>query len=213
MVNLSELARLQAAVYRPAAGEFDALIDNGSVYVGVINQPDRKILAFRGSVTLTDWLHDFEAIPMTRPLVGTVHTGMWAGVEDIFERLDLRAGDVVSIVGHSLGCAHGAFTARLCLLRGIRVEQLYLLAPPRMGYSDFIAGLHNVGDLRAWHNAIDPVPEVPIATDDMPWAQFDLIKFVETPGGVDDLIPTKYHAIGLYVKGIADEHFGHQGGD
>jgi pimeloyl-ACP methyl ester carboxylesterase len=202
--SIHELALLQEAIYHPAQCEFTSILDNDSVYVGVVDRSDRKILTFRGSVTLTDWLHDFEMLPMTRPLVGTIHTGMWQGVEDMFDRLNLRAGDVVSIVGHSLGCAHAAFTARLCLLRGIRVEQLYMLAPPRMGYSDFIAGLRNVGDLRAWRNGIDPVPEVPIATDDMPWAQFDLIKFVETPGGVDDLIPTKYHAIELYVRGIAN---------
>lgn len=198
------LALLQQAVYSPKEGDFTELLDNGSVYVGVVNLSDRKILAFRGSVTATDWLHDFEALPVFQPLIGTVHDGMWQGVEDMFERLDLHAGDTVSIVGHSLGCAHAAYTARLCLLRGIRVEQLYLLAPPRCGYADFYMGLHNVGDLRAWDNGIDPVPDVPIPTDKMPWVQFDLIKFIEEPGGMDDLIPTKYHAIGLYVRGIAN---------
>ena len=202
MLSVHDLALLQQSVYHPAEGDFTALLDNGNVYCGVVVLSDRKILAFRGSITGTDWLHDFEAIPMTKPMVGTVHEGMWLGVDDMFERLNLHAGDVVSIVGHSLGCAHAAYTARLCLLRGIKVDQLYLLAPPRMGYQDFHDGLRSVGDLRAWHNGFDPVPDVPITTPHMPWAQFPLIEIVETPGGLENLVPTDYHAVGLYVKGV-----------
>jgi predicted lipase len=203
MIDAAVLAHLQQDIYSPGGDEFDEILDFDSVYVGKVRLNGSIVLVFRGSVTPTDWLRDFECVPVAVPLIGTVHAGMWAGVSDMFDRLNLQAVDAVSIVGHSLGCAHAAFTARLCLLRGIAVRQLYMLAPPRMGYADFIDGLRNVGDLRAWHNGLDIVTDVPVVTDDMPWAQFPLIEIVETPGGIENLNPIDYHAVELYARGIS----------
>lgn len=181
---------------------FDSVYDNGFVYVGKKVIHGQTVLAFRGSKTLTDWLDDFEAIPIAVPLVGTVHEGFWQGVEDIYERVGLRSGDSVILTGHSLGCAHAALFARLCLLRHGSVSQLYLFAPPRIGFQDFYDGLRNVGEIKAWQNALDPVPDVPFPLSGLPWAQFPLITITELPGGMSDIDPIAYHAIELYERGI-----------
>ena len=196
------LALLCQAVYAGDESQFDTIFDNGNVCVG------RKgnVLAFRGSLTALDWFDDFEAIPVAVPLVGTVHEGFWFGVSDIFEQVGLNAGDKVIITGHSLGCAHAALFARLCLLRGILVEQLYLFAPPRIGYQDFYDGLRNVKDLKAWHNTSeligDPVPGVPIVLPDEPWCQFPLIKICVPPDGIAAAFPMRWHNIALYASGV-----------
>ena len=196
------LASLCAAIYSPAPACFDSIFDNGSVCVLIQRRDGKKILAFRGSKTGLDWLHDIEAEPISVPNVGTVHEGFWAGIEDAFAHIGLTKDDQVILTGHSLGTAHAALFAKLCLNAGISVEQLYLFAPPRVGYQDFHDGLQSIPDIKAWHNGVDIVPEVPITLPGFPWVQFPLIHIFERPEGLDEFIPTDWHSIELYLKGV-----------
>lgn len=196
------LASLCAAIYSPVPGWFDSIFDNGSVCVGIQLRDGKTILAFRGSKTGLDWLHDFEAVPVHVAGLGTVHGGFYDGTVDAFRSLDLHEGASVIITGHSLGCSHAAIIAHMCLNAGVKVEQLYLFAPPRCGYSDFLNGLDFIPDVKAWCNGLDPVPHVPIWLPDFPWMQFPLIHIFERPEGLDEFIPTDWHSIELYLKSV-----------
>ena len=200
-----DLAALACAVYNQKSGGFTNIFDVNGVYCGLNIENDVKVIACRGSANAKDWFRDFKAEPLTVPLVGTVHAGMWEVVQDMYESLALKAGDTVTLSGHSLGCAHAAYLAKLCLNDGIKVDQLFMLAPPRMGYADFHDGLagiptnayHNHGDILG-----DPVPCVPVPMDEMPWEQFPLIMVTEPPAGLDEFDPFCWHGSDLYFRGM-----------
>jgi hypothetical protein len=197
-----DLAILCQQIYTPQPGQFDSVVDISDVCAGIKMIDGINVIAFRGSANITDWIHDLEALPGFIPMVGTVHTGMYCGIPEMFDNLSLRAGEEVVLTGHSLGGAHAAYIARLCLLRGIQVSRLYLFEPPRCGYQDLHDGLRNITELKAWRNGIDPVTDVPITLEDFPWVQFPLIHIVQPPGGWDDLDPVAWHSIKLVAQGV-----------
>lgn len=199
----ADLASLCEAIYAPAPGLFDSIFDNGSVCVGKLARDGKIILAFRGSKTGLDWLHDFEAIPVSVAGLGTVHAGFYDGIVDCYNILGLTSDVPLIITGHSLGCAHAAIIAKLCLNAGIKVEQLYMFEPPRVGYQDFHDGLQSIPDIKAWCNGLDPVPHVPITLPDFPWVQFPLIHIFERPEGLEEFIPTDWHSIALCQKAVS----------
>ena len=198
-------ALLCQAIYSPS-GEFDSICNDGAVVCGRKDADGQIVIAFRGSACLEDFLHDVEGIqPVRVPLIGTIGAGFFEGVRDIFELLGLRAGDDIILTGHSLGCCHAAYVARLCILRGIKVSQLILFEPPRAGYQDFIDSLRNVGQILAYRDREDGVTSVPMTTEDCPWVQFDLIPLNVKPDGFwgDGLLGLADHSITNDVTGTA----------
>lgn len=111
----------------------------------------------------------------------------------------------VFIGGHSLGGARAYQYAYSRLARGLRVDGVYALAPPRPGN-------HAIGQMLAkssltilalW-NRRDLVPAVPIDMEcfgeeyEQPWATTE-INEAPTPDLLDDIDPD--HHIALYVAG------------
>ncbi len=68
----------------------------------------------------------------------------------------------VYIAGHSLGAAEAYEYAFSRVKRGLRVDGIYALAPPRPGDGVLAAGLAGVKVVRALRNLRDIVPEVPV---------------------------------------------------
>ena len=128
---------------------FDRWIEVGGVVGGIKGD----IIAMRGSQVLEDFIQDIEGIePMHVDGVGTVGTGFYTGIESFYAQLGIKAGDSITLTGHSLGCCHAAYLARLAIMCGVKVEQLILFAPPRPGYLDFHAGLSAIESIEAFHN-------------------------------------------------------------
>jgi hypothetical protein len=192
-----ELAELcQSIYYTPSL--FDSIISNNDVYCG------RKgdVIAFRGTDSARDILLDIEAaVGEYVPMVGLVCRGFHEGVVDAFDRLRLNAGDEITLTGHSLGCAHAAYIARYCLLRGITVTDLVLFEPPLCGNREFIDGLHNVKRIPAYRNGNDIVPTVPKPSDSLPVVQFNLTSIGTTEklgGQFED------HLISNVIKSLSE---------
>ena len=193
MIDSLALANLCEAIYKPA-GEFSSIVQSGEVYAGIAHIDNQTVIICRGSANVADWLHDLDAVPEYIDGIGTVHAGMWDGVEEFFGKLRLSGSCVFA--GHSLGCAHTAFAAALAVRSGASVSNLELFAPPRFGDSQFHAGIAEI-KTRAWRNGLDPVPEIPLG---LPWTQFDLNMIYNPPQDAWDIFA--WHSIDLYVRGM-----------
>jgi hypothetical protein len=198
------------AIYAPITpGMFARTWSFGGINVGYALIDGCATFTFAGSECTRDWLRDFKAIPFTHPTLGTLHLGFWEGMEGVLDELrPYFTDDVpVSIQGHSLGCAHAAIFAGLCAKNGLRVDQLCLFAPPRTSYQTLrdILDVH-VGQILAFRNGFDPVPEVPFAIPLIePWVDIaDLITLTEWPEDRYDVFA--YHDIKLYQAGIAKRY-------
>jgi hypothetical protein len=110
----------------------------------------------------------------------------------------------VFIGGHSLGAARAYLYAFSRIMRGLRVDGIYTLAPPKPGDKFIGATLAGKVLMRALHNFPDPVPESPFDVEELDFdydQPYSLTRIRELPSGIGALIPTKYHAIGLYQAG------------
>jgi hypothetical protein len=203
MITLSQAAKLCQLSYVGNVADWDSWIDTGNVAAGVKIIEGEKVIAFRGSKVLEDFIHDIGGVdPVYVDNIGTVGAGFYAGVEPFFKLLDLQAGESITLTGHSLGTSHAAYVARLAILSGVKVSYMALFAPPRAGYVDFYRGLEAVGKIDALHNEFDPVPDVPLTLPYMPFVPFRNIQTVRVSPDtmLDRLDPIAYHSIGLYAR-------------
>ena len=199
----------QAAQYCLDTYNTPANFDRWIEVDGVVGGIKGNVIALRGSRVLEDFIRDIEGIePMHVDGVGTVGTGFYTGIEAFYAQLGIKAGDSIVLTGHSLGCVHAAYIARLAIMCGVKVEQLILFAPPRPGYLDFHAGLSAIESIEAFHNTEeiigDIVPDFPSTLPDYPWVQFPLIKICAKPEGLGQLNPIDWHSCSLYWQGVPD---------
>lgn len=204
MISPKQAARYCLDTYNTPAN-FDRWIEVDGVVGGIKG----NIIAMRGSQVLEDFIRNVEGIdPMHIDGVGTVGTGFYEGVESFYAQLGLKSGDSIVLTGHSLGCVHAAYIARLAIMCGVKVTELIMFAPPRPGYSDFHDGLSAIGAISAYHNTEDIigdiVPDVPMTLPDYPWVQFPLIKICAKPEGLGQLNPIDWHSCSLYWQGVPD---------
>lgn len=123
-------------------------------WVGIDPSSNRLVIAFRGTQTATDWLHDFDFVSEPyRPIAGggTVHQGFqhvyYAVRDNLLALVRERCGSIreVLVTGHSLGAALAtlALPDIVNFLRGQSgvpenlAVTLYNLASPRVGHTDF----------------------------------------------------------------------------
>lgn len=213
MINLLQAANLCHLVYGTIPKDvFSQSWSIDGVNVGYALMPDgTHTFTFAGSENNQDWLNDFDAIPFGHPQLGTLHAGFWRGMEDTFNVLRaplLAANGVISIQGHSLGCAHASILSALCAINKIPVAQLILFAPPRPGYRTIRDIIENhVPVIRAFQNGKwpfrDPVPDVPETIPGFPWMQIaDYESVCVRPSGLAKLNPFSYHSIVLYEEAM-----------
>ena len=201
-----EAVKLARSIYSPVEPKvFDSVQDFDAVTVGLSRNGGTTCITFAGSETSLDWVRDFTAEPFHHPDLGTIHEGFWQGMQQAFISLRPRLSGSLSIQGHSLGCAHSAILAGLCAVNGIAVDHLFLYAPPRPGYAQLshIVRRH-CGEVKAYRNGCDPVPEMPIDIPFIaPWKDIAPLIALNSPPDNPN-IPTNWHAIDLYVKGVSE---------
>jgi triacylglycerol lipase len=120
-----------------------------------------RIVVFRGSHDLRDWLTNFEVEPADCSTGGKAHKGFLTALDSVWERLSELLGDddsPVFFTGHSLGGALATLAAALYK----RPCQLYTFGSPLVGDEDFSAALRNVASYRIVNNR-DIVATVPPA--------------------------------------------------
>ena len=125
---------------------------------------DFLVVAFRGTISIGNWLSNFCFMQGKWPKGGLVHRGfrfafskLWREIEPLLNRSDVP----VLYTGHSLGGALATLAA------SIRPPlALYTFGAPRVGDSSFLKTLDSVATYR-FFNKPDIVPTVPFTIDSM----------------------------------------------
>lgn len=185
---LSDLdcANLCAACYN-ATEIFDRVIDIAGVWAGVKHYEDCSAVAFRGSTTINDWLHDFQGNLYSDAALGGVEEGFLLGIRDAKAHLDLVIpfGKPLYITGHSLGAAHALIFAAFWQLSQRVTVAVVTFGSPRPGTDQLKRILAPVG-IRSYKNGNDPVTGVPLSLFGIPYCHpRDLID-VDVPPPSDD---------------------------
>lgn len=201
MIPDLELAKACQASYHASASSLP--MPPSGVFCCVSQGSDGvKIVAFRGSVTLQDWITDFTFAPIVvreHPQLGKMHAGFLDDAESIVDAVAQAVGsDVYDITGHSLGGADAVVVAALMTLRGHPPRQVVTFGCPRVGMADFVDFMKPL-TIRQYRRGNDIVPEVP---RDVP-PEFC---FVETRApigvGVAQIQFLRCHSIDGYVADV-----------
>jgi hypothetical protein len=127
-------------------------------------------LIFRGSVTLSDWLHDLEAIadPFEHAGLGPVHPGFFDGLPQLWDRLKPTLTKKPCIVaGHSLGAARASLFTGLMVLDQCPPLRRICFGEPRPGFlqaGNIIATVRGRSYCNGNGRAHDLVTDVPFTT-------------------------------------------------
>lgn len=204
MISDLDLAKLCMATYTASAPSLP-LSAPGGAYVCLTRIPDGVVCAFRGSVTLEDWLHDFLFAPViTRehPQLGFCHGEFLDDAEGIVNAIIEEVGDNPAILtGHSKGGVDAVGVGALMTLAGKPPAKIATFGAPRFGMGKFVGVLTAVEDLPQYRRGNDIVPEVPY---DVP----PLLCFLDARAplieiGVAQLEFLKCHSIAGYCTDIA----------
>ncbi len=177
-------------------------VDDRVIGIKLIEPYRIAVVAFRGSTTPEDFLHDLEAaLPEHEGKCGWVPCGFWRGTEaSYFAVMPLiPPGYRIIVTGHSLGAAQGADFAGYLIEQGRAPLACVLMGSPRPGRSDLNALLTQT-ELWSFRNGHDPVTMVPTWGD----APGNWMLLYEAPPENDEwggLIG--WHHWQLYLRGIA----------
>lgn len=148
--------------------------DNFQGLVGYSSLYESVVVAFRGSMDITNWVDNF-TFNKRRPYKDfpnvKVHQGFyWAyrSVADqvvpaVKKQLEMHPNASVMVTGHSLGAAVAAIcTFELEYVENVTVGALYTFGEPRPGNSEFSTMLHNASiDMFRVTHFRDVVPHLP----------------------------------------------------
>lgn len=165
------------------------------------------LVAFRGTVTIWDWVDDVDAIPvdyLAVPGYGHVHIGFQLVYERVRESVSrlLAAGckgaQRILVTGHSLGGAVAVLSAfEIGKTAGV-VPELYTLAGPRAGAPDFAGNVDTLIPVcYRVVNFMDVVPQVPLPPLYRHVGQEVLVR-----GGFKPLDVTYAHHLTTYLAGL-----------
>jgi hypothetical protein len=134
--------------------------DDGSgpdgVCWGVKHVDDVSIVVLRGTVTLGDWLRNFQAWvePIHHDDLGPVHAGFYSGMRTVQRELtkEIVPSGPLIICGHSLGAARAVILSAL-LTRGGRAPIARIcFGEPRAGFAPLGEILAPIGQQRSYRN-------------------------------------------------------------
>lgn len=163
--NISDLEAVQAcqAIYNSPA---TLPIPITGAYVRVTSASDgtTKIVTFRGSITVEDWVRDFFGVPVSirnHPQLGRCHAGFLDAAQSIAANVADSVGSSRFILtGHSLGGAVAVGVAGLLVCSGIEPSAVVTFGAPRFGMMKFVALLASYG-VRQYVRGTDLVPDLP----------------------------------------------------
>lgn len=139
-------------------------ITGAYVRVTLASDGATKIVTFRGSVTVEDWLRDFFGVPVsihTHPQLGRCHAGFLDAAQSIAATVaDAVGSSRFMLTGHSLGGAVAVGVAGLLVCSGIEPTSIITFGGPRFGMMKFVALLAPYG-VRQYVRGTDLVPDLP----------------------------------------------------
>jgi hypothetical protein len=206
-----DLAQLCAASYDPSAvWDHSWTADDIHVTHKHVDDVDGfksgvDIIVFRGSISFLDWWRDLEWLPHKHPRLGWCHAGFLRYMDLVFEEVNAVIGRDVIVTGHSLGGARASILAGLLLDHGSQLVARVTFGSPKPGFRKLATIIQQSGcGSRSYRNGIDPVPEVPIAFSLLPYVDpSPLLLPLEISPAARAELPTSWHAIGNYVKGVS----------
>ena len=183
VVGPIKVSRVRAAIVAaqastspaPAPQLVERMRQDGDGFGWVVQNTEEHILvvSFRGTVSLEDWLHDFDCLPATYepvPNYGTVHKGFQAVYQVVRESMldEIHNADQhftrLIVTGHSLGAALCELAAPDLLHNGgfAVVPEVQHFAGPRAGHPDFASSFDaEISSCFRVVNAWDIVPQLP----------------------------------------------------
>ena len=206
-------ATAPAAALPPHLAMVQRMRQDGDGFGWVVQNTQEKIVvaSFRGTVSLEDWLHDFDFLSAPYEPVanyGTVHKGFQAVYQVVRDSLlaQIRGADQkftrLIMCGHSLGAALSELAAPDLLHNGgfAVVPEVQNFAGPRCGHHDF-ASLFDVQIDTCFRvvNAWDIVPHLP-----PPLASFEHVGAAVRVNGGFTLDELKAHSLEeSYAPGLS----------
>lgn len=198
-----ELANMVNILYNTPKGRgpFDMVLREKKDYgvnVGIKKTGTDLVFAFRGSVTLEDWVRDAISFLPDEQEGTTFPLGFFEGMEESFDNLRyfLEKAINIYIVGHSLGAAHATIFYQLVKrCSNVSIKRVLLMGCPRLSLREEMIDQNVI----SFQNEEDFVCDVP----PFPWGQFYPLTRIN---GGHDPKPSlfMYHHIQYYLKGILD---------
>jgi hypothetical protein len=198
------------------AAPLRAMTAVGTIYglMGRNTATQTAFVAFRGTLSLAEWLADFDATAQPYqplPNFGHVHVGFQAVYLAIRDSLQTGLPQACAgcnrllVTGHSLGGALAMLAAPDVLLNmPPNLEpQLITFGGPRVGLSDFVA-MFNVRIESCFRvvNFLDIVPAVPLPSPLLPYAHVGTLIPVDSGGAID---PATRHGVDAYDQGLKND--------
>jgi hypothetical protein len=160
-----DLARLCLNIYpehfsRADWDHFDDGSDGDGVRWGVKRLEDVSVVVLCGTVTLIDWIRNFQAWvePTHHADLGPVHAGFYSGMRSVEREIAKKvpSGPLI-ICGHSLGAARGVILSALLALSDRPPIARVCFGEPRAGFAQLRDILAPIKQQRSYrnHNATD----------------------------------------------------------
>ena len=118
----------------------DEVYAQGNIEVGVYREGRDRVIVFRGTDSLQDWLTNLKASKSSFPAGGSVHTGFldgWRLVQDHVFSVAARCTGDIYLAGHSLGGALAVICALDLAYNGTMAKQVATFGAPRAGNQSF----------------------------------------------------------------------------
>jgi Lipase (class 3) len=143
LITDNDIAALCLGIYpehfSPAAwNHFDDGSGPDGVCWGVKHVDDVSIVVLRGTVTLGDWLRNFQAWvePIHHDDLGPVHAGFYSGMRTVQRELkEIVPSRPLIICGHSLGAARAVILSALLTIDNRAPIARICFGEPRAGFA------------------------------------------------------------------------------
>ena len=156
-------------------------------------------LAFRGSASFLDWLHDLDARTVYTPL-GPLHEGFWRDASAMVEVLSVLEPQPTEICGHSKGAAEALIVAASLIAAGWPTPRLMTVGCPKfVGQGSLVPHLLQDCPGAHYRHGLDPVPLLPVELA-RAYDMARLPRVRETLDVINDhLIPAYEAAVALHL--------------
>ncbi len=128
MLTDFDVAQLIAAQYAGTREPFDLFVDpahndfNGVAWAAaqlVTEQGTVWVICFEGSHDPPDWAHDFDPRRVWIDVLGDLHAGFYANMQETYALIVDRCKGPAIFAGHSLGAAHADIATGLAARAGL----------------------------------------------------------------------------------------------
>jgi len=166
MITDLDLALACQATYNNGPGN---LIDTGVTHVFLSTVGDTTVIAFEGTTDPTEWLIDFEAIPVDERTfnhadLGLVHLGWWQDVTSVAATIIAKLNTIPgpkACTGHSKGAGEALIFAAYAKTQGIVWSRVSTFGTPHPGALNGLITSKDGNDYWNIQVPMDPVPLVP----------------------------------------------------